>query len=219
MHFFQFVTKAQLMAKPWNISSRLAVVRHMVLILKRSYHRKDLSHEMEKSYDPVCRNLLLFWSFKNQINKIRVEKNWYEWWESKGYFTPKLNSKKTFSMVLPPPNVTGSLHIGHALTVAVQDALARYKKMNGFDVLWIPGTDHAGISTQVVVEKKLLRETGKSRYDLGREAFVNEVWKWKHQYGDRITKQIVRNLRNKFNFIQACIRSDDRLVKRTFYDG
>jgi valyl-tRNA synthetase len=126
--------------------------------------------------------------------KASVEKDWYEWWETQSYFKPSMDdSKKSFSMVLPPPNVTGSLHIGHALTIAIQDSLARYKKMRGFDVLWVPGTDHAGISTQVVVEKKIFRENGKSRYDLGRDAFIDEVWKWKNQYGNQITKQMVIN--------------------------
>jgi valyl-tRNA synthetase len=98
-------------------------------------------------------------------------------------------------MVLPPPNVTGSLHIGHALNISIQDTIARYKKMRGYDVLWVPGTDHAGISTQVVVEKKIFRETGQTRYDLGRKDFIDKVWEWKQQYGNQITQQIVSQLR------------------------
>ncbi|KAJ2356434.1 hypothetical protein GGF43_002080 [Coemansia sp. RSA 2618] len=95
-------------------------------------------------------------------------------------------------MLLPPPNVTGVLHIGHALTLSIQDAIARWNRMHGRSVNWVPGTDHAGISMQSVVEKKLERETQQTRHDLGREAFVGEVWKWKHQYGDRIKQQTTR---------------------------
>lgn len=127
-----------------------------------------------------------------------MEREWYDWWEASGYFTPSSNQTNShhrhslppFSMVYPPPNVTGSLHIGHALTAAVEDALCRYKRMKGHDVLWIPGVDHAGISTQVVVEKKIAREMGITRHDLGRERFLDEVWKWKEEHGHRIVEQM-----------------------------
>src|SRR5512147_2259392 len=92
-------------------------------------------------------------------------------------------------MVIPPPNVTGSLHLGHALNNTLQDVLARHKRLLGYDVLWMPGTDHAGISTQVVVEKDLAKR-GKTRHDLGREAFVDQVWEWKARYGARIVEQL-----------------------------
>lgn len=92
-------------------------------------------------------------------------------------------------IVIPPPNVTGALHIGHALTNAVQDCIVRYQRMKGRNVLWVPGTDHAGIATQTVVEKKLQRENGQSRHDLGREAFVKTVWAWVEEYGQRIWNQ------------------------------
>ncbi|OEH77646.1 valyl-tRNA synthetase [Cyclospora cayetanensis] len=95
-----------------------------------------------------------------------------------------------FIMVIPPPNVTGSLHIGHALTIAIEDALARWNRMRGKLVLWVPGVDHAGIATQSVVERMLMKEEGKSRYDLGREAFVEKVWQWKEKYGNAISDQI-----------------------------
>jgi valyl-tRNA synthetase len=96
-----------------------------------------------------------------------------------------------FVMVIPPPNVTGSLHLGHALTNSIQDALVRYHRMSGRRVLWVPGTDHAGIATQSVVEKRLKLE-GKTRHDLGREAFVQRVWAWKQEYGNRILMQLRR---------------------------
>ena len=101
-----------------------------------------------------------------------VEKEIYEKWEKSGYFCADNKSEKPkFSMVIPPPNVTGFLHMGHALNNTLQDVLARYKRMDGFNVLWLPGTDHAGIATQNVVEKALLKE-GKRREDLGREKFI-----------------------------------------------
>ncbi len=119
-----------------------------------------------------------------------VESRWYEVWEKAGLFTAAQDSNKpAFSMVIPPPNVTGSLHMGHALNDTLQDALARYKRMNGFNVLWLPGTDHAGIATQNVVERELKKE-GKTRHDLGREAFIKRVWEWKEKYGATIMNQM-----------------------------
>jgi len=107
-----------------------------------------------------------------------VEASWNEWWEESGYYVGNSDPedrRPKFSICLPPPNVTGSLHLGHALTVAVQDLLCRWKRMSGYNVLWIPGTDHAGIATQVVVEKKLKKEQNLTRHDLGREEFVKQV--------------------------------------------
>lgn len=124
-----------------------------------------------------------------------VEAAWNEWWEASKYYEGNSgpeDKRPKFSICLPPPNVTGSLHLGHALTVAVQDLLARWKRMSGFNVLWIPGIDHAGIATQVVVEKKLKKEKGLTRHDLGREEFVQQVYNWKEQYGARITTQLRR---------------------------
>lgn len=129
-----------------------------------------------------------------------VEAVWYDWWEAAGFFKPEYNApdgdiskpnpKGSFVMVIPPPNVTGYLHLGHALTNAIEDALTRWHRMSGRTTLWNPGCDHAGISTQIVVEKKLMREQKISRHDLGREAFVAEVWKWKEEKGDRIYEQL-----------------------------
>jgi len=124
-----------------------------------------------------------------------VEAAWDDWWAEEGYYkgSSDPNDKRPkFSICLPPPNVTGSLHIGHALTVAVQDLLSRWHRMRGFNTLWIPGTDHAGIATQVVVEKKLAREQQLSRHDLGREAFVGKIWEYKAEFHARITKQLRR---------------------------
>jgi len=118
-----------------------------------------------------------------------IEGKWYSRWEEEGLFNADVDhSKQAFSIVIPPPNVTGSLHIGHAFNHTFQDIMCRYKRMQGFNVLWLPGTDHAGIATQNVVERKLAQE-GTSRYDLGRDAFVEKVWEWKNEYGNRIIGQ------------------------------
>lgn len=127
---------------------------------------------------------------------IAVESSWQDWWEAKKFFScsdEKIrNAKKDerFVMIIPPPNVTGSLHLGHGLTVAIQDTLVRWHRMQGHATLWVPGTDHAGIATQSVVEGRLLKEEGISRHDLGREKFLERVWAWKAQYEARIHHQL-----------------------------
>ena len=119
-----------------------------------------------------------------------VEKRLYSWWEKSGFFKAQDQSQKTpFSIILPPPNVTGQLHIGHALNHTMQDLLIRWKRMSGYNAMWLPGTDHAGIATQGVVEKELAKESI-TRHQLGREKFVEKVWAWKEKYGDRIVEQM-----------------------------
>lgn len=119
-----------------------------------------------------------------------VEKKWYTYWEDNGFFHEAVDkAKKPFSIVIPPPNVTGQLHMGHALDNALQDILIRFRRMQGYNTLWMPGTDHAGIATQIKVEEMLAKD-GITRYDLGREKFIEKVWEWKEQYGDRIIKQL-----------------------------
>jgi valyl-tRNA synthetase len=120
-----------------------------------------------------------------------VESRWYRFWLERGYFhgDEKDRARPAFSIVLPPPNVTGSLHLGHALTATLQDVLIRWKRMSGFNTLWLPGTDHAGIATQMIVEKELKKTEKKSRHDLGREEFLRRVWAWKQKYGSRIGEQ------------------------------
>src|SRR5262245_36494401 len=115
-------------------------------------------------------------------NSQEVEARWYQWWESKGYFRADQPSRPPFVMVMPPPNVTGSLHMGHMLNNTVQDVIARRKRMQGFNTLWLPGMDHAGIATQNVVERELQKE-GLSRHDLGREQFVQRGWQCRQQDG------------------------------------
>src|SRR5438132_8008130 len=120
--------------------------------------------ELAKAYDPK-----------------EAEENHYKRWEESGFFAPEINQDpdaEAFSIVIPPPNVTGSLHMGHALEHTLMDAMTRRRRMQGHEALWLPGMDHAGIATQNVVERELARE-GLSRHDLGREAFVERVWRWK----------------------------------------
>ena len=118
-----------------------------------------------------------------------VESSIYEMWEKGGYFhAEKDENKKPFTIVMPPPNVTGQLHMGHAMDATLQDTLIRFKRMQGYNALWIPGVDHAGIATQIKVEE-VLRKEGNTRYDLGREKFLERVWDWKRQYGNRIVEQ------------------------------
>lgn len=127
-----------------------------------------------------------------------VEAAWYEWWEKKGFFhadakdMERRKPEDKFIMVIPPPNVTGSLHLGHALMCAVEDALARFHRMHGKVTMWLPGVDHAGIATQAVVEKQLRKEKGVTRHELGRDEFVRQVWGWKKEYGGKIVHQLRR---------------------------
>ncbi len=133
-----------------------------------------MKKEIAKTYDPS-----------------EIEDRLYKYWDESGFFKPDNDkSKKPFSIVIPPPNVTGQLHMGHALDETLQDILVRYKRMKGFSTLWVPGTDHAGIATQIKVEENLRVNEGLTRYDLGREEFLNRVWEWKNKYGDRIISQL-----------------------------
>ena len=128
---------------------------------------------------------------KKTYNPKNLEKKWYRFWEKSGFFKPTYKSKKTFSIMIPPPNVTGSLHMGHGFQNTLMDIMTRLKRMQQYDVLWQVGTDHAGIATQLVVERKLEGE-GKTRESLGRSKFGKEIWKWKKYSGNTITKQLRR---------------------------
>ena len=149
----------------------------------------------------------------------KVEKKIYDMWMKGGYFKGVIDpEKKPFSIVMPPPNVTGQLHMGHALDATLQDILTRYKRMQGYAALWLPGQDHAGIATQIRVEQELREKEGLSRYDLGREKFLERVWDWKHQYGNRIIEQ-QKSMgvscdwdRNRFTMDEVCAKA----VRETF---
>ncbi|GAB9470121.1 Valine-trna ligase [Globisporangium polare] len=169
--------------------------------------KKDMAEPMAAAYNPVA-----------------VEAAWQDWWEKSGFFAcsdEKIKAAKQderFVMVIPPPNVTGSLHLGHALTVAIQDALTRWHRMLGHATLWVPGTDHAGIATQSVVEKRLMKDENLSRHDLGREEFLKRVWEWKTQYESRIHHQF-RSVGCSVDWERAYFSMDDncsRAVRHTF---
>ncbi len=128
----------------------------------------------------------------SRFNFKEVDNKWARYWEEKNCFSAKINqNKQPYTVVIPPPNVTGILHMGHALNNTLQDIIVRYKRMKGFETLWMPGTDHAGIATQNVVEKQLAKE-GKRRQDIGREVFLQRLWAWKREYGDTIIRQLKR---------------------------
>mgnify|MGYP002520958310 FL=1 len=127
---------------------------------------------------------------ENRFNPQECEERIYKAWEEKGYFKPQIDkSKKPFVVVIPPPNVTGQLHMGHALDETIQDVFIRYNRMKQIPTLWVPGTDHASIATEVKVVAKLEKE-GKTKEELGREGFLKEAWEWKRLYGDRIVNQL-----------------------------
>jgi valyl-tRNA synthetase len=166
--------------------------------------KKDLSlYEMAEAYHPHA-----------------VEHAWQDWWEAAGYYKgnvhhPKAHSTNRddkFVMVIPPPNVTGSLHLGHALTAAVEDTLTRWHRMKGHATLYVPGTDHAGIATQSVVEKMLVKHEGKTRHDLGRDKFMEKVWEWKQDYGNKITTQL-RSLGSSCDWSRERFTMDDMCSK------
>ena len=154
----------------------------------------------------------------DRYNPQDVESKIYKWWEESGYFKSQDQSTKPpFSIILPPPNVTGFLHLGHALDHTIQDLLVRWKRMSGFNAMWLPGTDHAGIATQSVVEKEL-KKKNITRHQLGREKFVEEIWKWKSEYGDRIYNQM-RRLGDSCDWERATFTLDDGVseaVKKVF---
>ncbi|XP_026724940.1 valine--tRNA ligase [Trichoplusia ni] len=165
--------------------------------------KKDIAGAMPDAYSPQF-----------------VEAAWYAWWEKQGFFKPEYgrksvlepNPKGKFVMVIPPPNVTGTLHLGHALTNAVEDAITRWHRMNGKTTLWNPGCDHAGIATQVVVEKKLWREEKKTRHELGREEFIKRVWEWKEQKGVRIYEQL-RSLGSSYDWSRVRFTMDPSMCR------
>ncbi len=155
-----------------------------------------------------------------------VEEKWYSFWEKGGYFTAAANSsKKPYCIVIPPPNVTGVLHMGHALVDTLQDILIRWKRMLGFEALWIPGTDHAGIATQTVVERNLFAETGKRRADFSREEFLKHVWAWKESSEEQILSQLKKLgcscdwSRLRFTMDEGCNRAVRACFKKMYDEG
>ena len=161
-----------------------------------------ISMEMDKTYDPHA-----------------VEEKWYRFWEEKGFFHSEVDTNRTpFTIVIPPPNVTGVLHMGHGLNNTIQDTIIRWKRMQGFNALWLPGTDHAGIATQNVVEKELAK-SGKSRHEVGRDNFIELVWEWREKYGFTIFDTVFHvNERN--NTIVIVIKTENKpLSKKIVHAG
>jgi valyl-tRNA synthetase len=159
-----------------------------------------------------------------QYDSKACEAKWYKFWEENGCFHQEPDGRAPYSVVIPPPNVTGILHMGHALNQTIQDILVRWRRMSGYNTLWLPGTDHAGIATQNVVEKALKKE-GKRRQDLGREKFLERVWEWKKQYGGTIVHQqrMLGNStdwrRERFTFDEGCSRAVTKVFKQLFDEG
>src|SRR5918993_3941021 len=162
-----------------------------------------------------------------QYDPKQAEEHHYARWEQRGYFTPEINqdpAAPVFSIVIPPPNVTGSLHMGHALQHTLMDVMTRHKRMSGYRSLWLPGMDHAGISTQLMVSRELKKE-GLSRHDLGREKFVERVWQWKGDSGGKILGQMRRLgdsvdwSRERFTMDEGLSRAVQTIFKRLYDDG
>ena len=159
-----------------------------------------------------------------QYDSKAAEAKWYPIWEKNGYFHQEPDGREHYSVVIPPPNVTGILHMGHALNQTIQDILVRWRRMQGKNTLWLPGTDHAGIATQNVVEKALKKE-GKRRQDLGREKFLERVWEWKRQYGGTIVHQqrMLGNStdwqRERFTFDEGCSRAVAKVFTQLYDEG
>ena len=166
------------------------------------------SMEMDKKYDPKT-----------------VEEKWYRFWEEKGLFHSEVDRNRTpYTIVIPPPNVPGVLHMGHGLNNTIQDTIIRWKRMQGFNALWLPGTDHAGIATQNVVEKQLARE-GKTRQEVGRERFIELVWEWKQKFGSTIINQLKKLgascdwRRERFTMDEGLSRAVREVFVRLFNEG
>src|SRR5947199_942957 len=163
-----------------------------------------MATELAKAYDPK-----------------EAQQKWLAFWEQRGYFHSDPDpDRKPFTIVIPPPNVTGALHMGHALNNALQDVLVRWRRMQGYNVLWMPGTDHAGIATQAVVERLIFQQEKKTRRDLGRDELVRRIWEWKDKYEARILGQL-KQLgcscdweRTRFTFDEG----NNRAVRTTFFN-
>ena len=164
--------------------------------------------ELPKQYDPAA-----------------AQEKWSKFWDEQGFFHSKPNpDKKPDTIVIPPPNVTGALHLGHALNNTLQDIMIRMKRMQGFETLWVPGVDHAGIATQAVVERQLFEEEKKTRHDIGREALVQRIWDWKEQYQKRIISQLKEMgcscdwERTRFTLDEMCAKAVRHFFFRLFRD-
>ena len=164
-------------------------------------------------------------SLPSAYDPAEFETRWYKWWLERGFFKAHVHpEKKRFSMVIPPPNVTGALHMGHALDTTLQDVFVRYRRMQGYETLWLPGTDHASIATHAKIEE-MLAEEGTSRWELGREKFMERAWAWKEKYGHIITDQLKRLgascdwSRERFTMDEGCSRAVTEVFVRLYEKG
>src|SRR5690348_17130686 len=168
-----------------------------------------MSTELPKSYDPAY--------IEPEANRL--------WVEERLFHAEPSAAGEPYSIVIPPPNVTGALHLGHAINTTLQDVLVRVHRMRGFNALWVPGIDHAGIATQAVVEKQLKEKENKTRHDVGREGLVSRIWEWKQQYGDRILSQLQRLgascdwTRTRFTLDDQCAKAVRETFFKLFKDG
>src|SRR5213082_1989742 len=167
-----------------------------------------MATELPKAYDPQ-----------------EAQPRWLAFWEEHGYFHSRPDSREPYTIVIPPPNVTGALHLGHALNNTLQDLLIRWRRMQGYNALWMPGTDHAGIATQAVVERLVFQQEKKTRRDLGREELVKRIWQWKDKYEARILGQLKQLgcscdwARTRFTLDPVCARAVRHTFFKMFKDG
>src|SRR5215470_10002964 len=178
---------------------------HLWLIRQEQF----MATELPKAYEPK-----------------EAQQRWLQFWDERGYFHSRPDlTRKQYCIVIPPPNVTGALHMGHALNNTLQDVLIRWRRMQGYNALYMPGTDHAGIATQAVVERRIRDEEGKTRHQLGREELVNRIWQWKDQYEARILNQLKQLgcscdwLRTRFTLDPICTRAVRHTFFQMFKDG
>lgn len=196
----------------------------LLLTRKKFPNVENLELCYNRSYSPTEARTMSTWP--KAYEPKEVEEKWYSFWEEGGYFQADAHSKKEpFTIVIPPPNVTGVLHMGHALVDTLEDILIRWKRMLGFEALWVPGTDHAGIATQTVVERNLYAKTGKRRKDFSREEFVQHIWEWKHTSEKQILHQL-RKLgcscdwsRLRFTMDEQSNKAVRTCFKKMFDDG
>mgnify|MGYP001399649011 FL=1 len=159
-----------------------------------------MTEELAKTYDPKA-----------------MEEKWYGYWEQRGFFNADVQTDKpAFCITIPPPNVTGELHMGHAIQHAIHDLVVRWKRMQGYETLCLAGTDHAGIATQMKVEQELIESEGKDRYDLGREAMLERIWRWKEKYGDAIYNQL-RKIGASYDWRRERFTLDDDYVEAVLH--
>ena len=186
----------------------------------------DSGFSVENDFPAMTKQEQLINELPKQYDHLAAQERQSKFWEEKGFFNSEVNpNKRPYAVVIPPPNVTGMLHLGHALNDSLQDALVRMKRMQGYEALWLPGVDHAGISTQAVVERRLFEEEGKTRWDVGREALVQRIWDWKDKYQARILSQLKamgcscdwRRLR--FTLDDVCAKAVRAFFFKLFADG